>query len=202
MSEALNNRMNIVNEFFKGFTNYLELEDFRAFLMLTLTSQSPMNIMAQLGLGGDKSIINLPYNPDFNIYFQKINLISSSSIVLYTQTDCGALLGVDEIGERGKSSEVVGRKAAEKLLKELKAQATVDINLADMLIPYMALARGESSFHTSVLTQHTITNIHIAEEFLDVKFVVKGEMGSVGQVKVKGVGLEGASFSSEPDLNA
>lgn len=87
MSEALNNKIKIVDEFFNGFTNFIELENFRAFLLLTLTSQGPMNIMAQLGLGGDKSVINLPYNPDFNMYFQKINLLSSSSIVLYAKSD-------------------------------------------------------------------------------------------------------------------
>jgi hypothetical protein len=87
MSDALNNKIKIVDEFFSGFTNFIELENFRAFLLLTLTSQGPMNIMAQLGLGGDKSIINLPYNPDFNIYYQKINLLSSSSLVLYTKSD-------------------------------------------------------------------------------------------------------------------
>jgi len=87
MSEALNNKIKIVDEFFNGFTNFIELENFRSFLLLTLTSQGPMNIMAQLGLGGDKSIINLPYNPDFNIYYQKINLLSSSSLVLYTKSD-------------------------------------------------------------------------------------------------------------------
>ena len=87
MSEALNNKIKIVNEFFNGFTNFIELENFRSFILLTLTSQGPMNIMAQLGLGGDKRNINLPYNPDFNIYYQKINLLSSSSIVLYTKSD-------------------------------------------------------------------------------------------------------------------
>ena len=87
MSEALNNKIKIVDEFFNGFTNFIELENFRSFLLLTLTSQGPMNIMAQLGLGGDKSIINLPYNPDFNIYYQKINLLSSSSLLLYTKSD-------------------------------------------------------------------------------------------------------------------
>ena len=87
MSEALNNKIKLINEFFNGFTNYIELENFRSFLLLTLTSQGPMNIMAQLGLGGDKSIVNLPYNPDFNIYYQKINLLSSSSIVLYAKSD-------------------------------------------------------------------------------------------------------------------
>ena len=87
MSEALNNKIKIVDEFFSGFTNFIELENFRAFLLLTLTSQGPMNIMAQLGLGGDKSIINLPYNPDFKIYYQKINLMTSGSLVLYTKSD-------------------------------------------------------------------------------------------------------------------
>jgi len=87
MSEALNNKIKIVDEFFNGFSNFIELENFRAFLLLTLTSQGPTNIMAQLGLGGDKSITNLPYNPDFNIYYQKINLLSSSSVVLYAKSD-------------------------------------------------------------------------------------------------------------------
>jgi len=87
MSEALNNKIKLVDEFFNGFTNFIEIENFRSFLLLTLTSQGPMNIMAQLGLGGDKSITHLPYNPDFNIYYQKINLLTSSSLILYTKSD-------------------------------------------------------------------------------------------------------------------
>lgn len=87
MSEALVSKIKIVNEYFKGFTNFLELEDFRSFLLLTLTSQVPMNIMAQLGLGGNKDVINLPYSPDYNIYYQKINLMSSSSLILYAKSD-------------------------------------------------------------------------------------------------------------------
>jgi len=87
MSEALDSKIKIVDEYFKGFTNFLELEDFRSFLLLTLTSQVPMNIMAQLGLGGNKDVINLPYSPDYNIYYQKINLMSSSSLILYAKSD-------------------------------------------------------------------------------------------------------------------
>jgi len=87
MSEALISKIKIVNEYFKGFTNFLELEDFRSFLLLTLTSQVPMNIMAQLGLGGNKDVINLPYSPDYKIYYHKINLMSSSSLILYAKSD-------------------------------------------------------------------------------------------------------------------
>jgi len=96
-----------------------------------------------------------------------------SSIVLFTQTDCGVLLGTDEIGGLGKSSEIVGNNAAKKLLKELKAQATVDINLADMLIPYIALAEGNSIFLTRSMTEHLSTNIWLTQKLLNVNFQIK-----------------------------
>ena len=87
MSDALVDKIKIVNDYFDGFTNFLELEDFRSFLLLTLTSQVPMNIMAQLGLGGNKDVINIPYSPDFKMYYQKINMMSSSSLIIYTKSD-------------------------------------------------------------------------------------------------------------------
>ncbi len=87
MSDALVDKIKIVNDYFNGFTNFLELEDFRSFLLFTLTSQVPMNIMAQLGLGGNKDVINIPYSPDFKIYYQKINMMSSSSLIIYTKSD-------------------------------------------------------------------------------------------------------------------
>ncbi|MHA2288596.1 MAG: hypothetical protein ACXABG_07405 [Promethearchaeota archaeon] len=87
MSEALEDKIKIVNEYFTGFSNYLELEDFRSFLLLTLTSQTPMNIMAQLGLGANKDVINIPYSPDYKMYYQKINMMSSSSLIIYTKSE-------------------------------------------------------------------------------------------------------------------
>jgi hypothetical protein len=87
MSEALKDKVKIVKDYFKGFTNFIELEDFRSFLLLTLTSQVPMNIMAQLGLGGNKDVINIPYSPDYKMYYQKINLMSSSSLIIYTKSE-------------------------------------------------------------------------------------------------------------------
>jgi len=86
MSEIINKKIDYVNKHFKDFSHFIELENFRAFLLLTLNSQSPTNIMAQLGLGGNREIINLPYDPIRNIYFQKINLISSSPTILYVKT--------------------------------------------------------------------------------------------------------------------
>lgn len=85
MSEELKQKIGTVQKIFENFSNFIELSDFRSYLLFTLTSQVSTNIMAQLGLGSNKEIINLPYNPIFNIYYQKINLISAGSLIVYTK---------------------------------------------------------------------------------------------------------------------
>ncbi|KKK43699.1 hypothetical protein LCGC14_0500660 [marine sediment metagenome] len=86
MSEEINHKIDLILNKFKGFSNFIELEDFRAFLLFTLTSQVPMNILAQLG-GGNKEVISLPYNPYLKIYYQKINLISAGSLIVYVKSE-------------------------------------------------------------------------------------------------------------------
>ncbi len=85
-------------------------------------------------------------------------------------------LGGSALGERGLSAEKVGEYAAEEIIPEMKARASVDIYLADQLIPYMALA-GDSSYTVRELSQHTITNIWVTEQFLDVKFKIEEKEG-------------------------
>jgi len=83
------------------------------------------------------------------------------------------LLGADAIGELKKTSEAVGIEAAEKLYAEVSAKATVDVHLADMLIPYMALADGQSAYFTRFVSDHLEANIWLAETFLWTKFKVE-----------------------------
>jgi len=99
-------------------------------------------------------------------------LQKGSSIVLWATTDTGVILGGDAIGELGKPSEIVGREAAENLALEIDAQATVDVHLADLLVPYVALAKDESVYLTRSMTPHLDTNIWVAQELLDVEFSV------------------------------
>jgi RNA 3'-terminal phosphate cyclase (ATP) len=99
-------------------------------------------------------------------------LQKGSSLVLWAKTDAGAVLGGDAIGELGKPSEAVGREAAENLLRELESKATVDAHLADMLVPYVALAQGESVYLTRVTTDHLDTNMWLAQKILGVEFMV------------------------------
>lgn len=83
MAEKLKESINIVSMYFKDFTNFIQVEDFRSFLLFTLTSQVSMDLMAQLGFGGSKEIISLPYSPIHKIYFQKINLLTAGTMVIY-----------------------------------------------------------------------------------------------------------------------
>ena len=61
----------------------------------------------------------------------------------------------------------------EKLLTELSAQPTVDVYLADMLIPYMALAEGKSAFLVRTISEHIESNIWLMEKMLNIKFTIQ-----------------------------
>jgi RNA 3'-terminal phosphate cyclase (ATP) len=114
------------------------------------------------------------YMADIQIVNDKSNpLQKGSSLVLWAETDTGAILGADAIGELRKTSETVGMEAAEKFCVEISAMPTVDVHLADMLIPYMALAKEKSAYLTRTISEHLETNIWLAEKILNARFTVK-----------------------------
>jgi len=121
-----------------------------------------MERLESLGLKPNIEIINDKSNP----------LQKGSSLVLWAETDTGALVGGDAIGELGKPSEKVGGEAADNLIKELAVEAAVDSHLADMLVPYVALAQGNSVYSSRLVTEHLDTNMWLAEKILGTKFRV------------------------------
>jgi RNA 3'-phosphate cyclase len=116
--------------------------------------------LRERGYAADIQIINDKSNP----------LQKGSSLVLWTETNTNVILGADAIGELRKTSETVGKEAAEKLIAEISAKPTVDVHLADMLIPYVALAKGKSAYLARTMSGHLETNIWLAEKMLNVKF--------------------------------
>ncbi len=111
-----------------------------------------------------------------------------SGIVLWALSDQGNVVGADSLGERGKPAEAVGEEAARRLMEELGTGCAVDSHMGDMLIPYMALARGRSTICVSRLTMHATTNMYVVERFLGVKFQVDGEISTPATISVEGVG--------------
>ena len=104
------------------------------------------------------------------VYDESNRQQKGSSLVLWALTESGCIIGADAIGELGKPSEAVGEEAASNLLAELDSKTTVDIHLADMLVPYVALAKGDSVYLTRSLTEHLETNILLTQEILGTEF--------------------------------
>ncbi|MEA2037902.1 MAG: RNA 3'-terminal phosphate cyclase [Nanoarchaeota archaeon] len=78
------------------------------------------------------------------------------------------ILGADVLGQKGKRSEDIGKEASEKLIHEIESLAPIDLHLADNLIPFLALVGGK--IKVSKITDHTLTNIYVCEQFLGKTF--------------------------------
>jgi RNA 3'-phosphate cyclase len=114
------------------------------------------------------------FKADIQVENDRSNPIQKgSSIVLWAETETGVIIGSDAIGELKKMSEAVGKEAAQRLNTELSVKPTVDICLADMLIPYMSLSEEKSVFLVRAVSEHIESNIWLIEKMLNVKFTIK-----------------------------
>jgi RNA 3'-terminal phosphate cyclase (ATP) len=126
-------------------------------------ANAAQDYLLQSGYRAHIQVVNDQSNP----------LQKGSSIVLWAETDTSVVIGSDAIGELRKMSESVGKEAAEKLITELAVEPTVDVHLADMLIPYMALTEGKSSFLTRTISEHVESNIWLTEKMLNARFTIE-----------------------------
>ena len=92
--------------------------------------------------------------------------------------------GFTALGALGKRAETVGAEAAAELCRHLATGAALDPHLADQLVPYLALCREESSFTTSAITRHLLTNLWVAALFRPLRATVAGEEGGPGKVTI------------------
>lgn len=112
-----------------------------------------------------------------------------SGIVLWVESSRGTLLEGDSLGAKGKPAETVGEEAARNLIEQIKGNGAVDVHHTDHLIPFMAMAKGESIIHSTEMSSHTFTAIKIAEKFFNIDFKVEEKQGKEGVISVKGHGL-------------
>jgi len=102
---------------------------------------------------------------------------------LFLRGDTGSVsAGFTALGARGKRAETVGTEAAQEFLQHFASGAALDPHLADQLVPYLALCHGESSFTTSRITRHLLTNLWVTALFLPLSYHVEGEEGQAGRV--------------------
>ena len=95
----------------------------------------------------------------------------------------GAIAGFSSLGSKGKPAEKVADEAVDAFKDYFKAKGCLDPHLGDQLIPFMALAKGRSSFTTTRLTDHLLTNLWVLQHFLELRVLRKGEKGGEGRVE-------------------
>ena len=117
-------------------------------------------------------------------------LSPGTSITLWTEED---YIGASSLGTKGVPAEVVGKRAANYLLRELDSLAPVDRHMGDQMIPFLALADGTSEYFTSQLTLHAYTNLLLIEKIAGASFEIEGAVGKPSIVRIQGIGLEPGS---------
>jgi RNA 3'-terminal phosphate cyclase (ATP) len=81
--------------------------------------------------------------------------------------------GFSALGRRGLPAEDVADVAVEPLLAYLATRAAVDEHLADQLVPFCALAHGESTFTCPAISTHLTTVAWVVEQFLPVRICLE-----------------------------
>lgn len=76
------------------------------------------------------------------------------------------VLGANVVGEKGVPSETVAENCVGDLLAELAGPATVDVHLADQLVPLL-LGRPGTGYLVREVTGHLTTNADLCERFLE-----------------------------------
>jgi len=100
---------------------------------------------------------------------------AGTSLCIVTEFE-RTVIGVDNLGARGKLAETVGKEAAIAFSRELRSTACVDRHMADQILPYLALADDGSCVTVSEITSHCRTNMWVIEQFLDGRFEVNGDL--------------------------
>jgi len=97
--------------------------------------------------------------------------------------------GFSSLGRPGLPAEEVANSSVADLLSFMENGAAVDKYLTDQLLLPMALANGLSTFSTSRLSTHTITNADLLRQWLNIKIEIEGVVGGSGQITVEGIGF-------------
>lgn len=94
--------------------------------------------------------------------------LGSGTVLFLAAVGPGAFAGFSALGRRGVKAETVADEAVDPLLHFLDSGAAVDPQLADQLVPFLALAREPSSFTCPALSSHLRTVAWVLEQFLPV----------------------------------
>jgi RNA 3'-terminal phosphate cyclase len=106
-------------------------------------------------------------------------------MAVFADLNDGSRLGSDRAGAPRRSSEAIGKYVARQLLEDLKTGAAIDRYASDQIIPFAALAGGQSRFRFPAVSQHIESSAWLSREFLGAEIKVEGH-----ELIIKGIGFE------------
>lgn len=111
------------------------------------------------------------------------SLQPGAALAVFADIEGAARLGADQAGALRRPAEAIGKHVATQLLEDLHSGATLDRFAADQIIPFAALAAGESCFAIPTVTEHVITSAWLAKMFLGA------EVRTDRRLSISGVGF-------------
>lgn len=123
-----------------------------------------------------------PLSSDINIL--EVPSFGQGTFVFLKSEYENALAGFSSLGERGKRAEDIGKDAVTLFKDFHKTSACLDPHLADQIVIYLSLAREDSTFTTSRITQHLLTNLWTTEKFLKIRYEIEGALDSEGRISI------------------
>lgn len=139
---------------------------------------------------GHDARIDLLYDTAENPVYEKSAVQAGAALALWAKTDTECLLGADRAGAPRRSSETIGRQVARMMTETLQTGATLDVHAADQIIPFAALAEGESSFVIPRMTDHIDSRLWLVETFLGAETELRDRT-----LRIRGIGYRRSLFN-------
>ena len=130
------------------------------------------------------------HKADIDVQYDRESLQPGAVLALFADLGEGVRLGADQAGALRRTAEFIGKHVAKQLLDDMKTGATLDRFAADQIIPFVALAEGESRFRVAAVTDHLLTNLWLAEKFLGVRGTLNDHVVSMAGVGFQRQGLD------------
>lgn len=139
------------------------------------------NVAGRMAGAANAVLAGAGYQAEFVLQNDTTALQSGAALAAFADLSNGSRLGADRAGAPRRPSEAIGSDVARQLLDDLRTGATLDRHAADQIIPFAALAAGESRFRIPGLNDHIASNAWLARQFLgadvqmsDALMVIKG----------------------------
>ena len=128
------------------------------------------------------------YKAQVRVLYDDTALQPGAGLAAFADLSGGSRLGSDRAGAPRRRSEAIGRYVARQLLEDMKTGATLDRYASDQIIPFAALASGETRFRIPRITEHIESSAWLCREILGAEVKAEGH-----ELLVKGIGFQARS---------